>query len=225
MHPHSPRSSKAMPGKCCPDCLWWNKPSGSPRARCLKAGTSAGLDKLSAPEPQRAPVLVNRHRADRIESLCLQGLPTRVAIEVALVLLRRPLGIGEPHHRIALCPLLNLWRQSIHLALLRHKCQREPDLRQRLEVSMNRDHGQPRKLGFKCLRRMQDENHLLVLQVEFFEDRSHKYHDRDFLEITCNSGRKRIRAIPASWRTALQFRRRVTQVSSDSTVFSPCTKG
>ena len=55
------------------------------------------------------------------------------------------------------------------------KRQEEADLRDRLDVVVNGEHGKARKLRQKALGRMQDEDLLLIRKVEFFKYFAHGF--------------------------------------------------
>ena len=50
---------------------------------------------------------------------------------------------------------------------------KEADLLDRFKIVVDGEHGQAGKLRCKALRRVQDNDLLLVFEVEFFEDSSH----------------------------------------------------
>jgi len=105
----------------------------------------------------------------------LHGIPSGVAVEVALESLRYALGIGKPHDRIARGARDHSLGQRVYLTLARDKRQEEADLRDRLNVMVNGENGKARKLRLKALGRIQDEDLLLVRKIEFFKYFAHGF--------------------------------------------------
>lgn len=136
---------------------------------------SARLYVLDAAEAKRGPILVDGDDAHRIESSGLESVPAGVAIKVALELLRRGFGIGEPDGRIARGARGELAGERVHLAFARDKGKEEGDLRNRFNVVVDGEHRKARKLRRKAVGRAQNDDLLLRPEVEFFENSGHGF--------------------------------------------------
>ena len=132
---------------------------------------------MNSTRRKRSPVQSSSMAMERtvVKSRGLQSIPSGVAVEIAFVLLRRPFGISEPHGCVAHGARGHRPGKRIHFALLRDKCKKKADARNRLDVPMDVHHGQARELRFKALRRMQNEDLLLILEVEFFKYFGHGF--------------------------------------------------
>jgi len=112
-----------------------------------------------------------------IKTRGIQSVPARVAVEVALELLRCALWISKPHRRIACGALGHCSRKRLHFALPHDKRKQEADLDNRLNVVMNGENGEARKLRHEAFRRVQNEDLLLILEVEFLKNSGMASHD------------------------------------------------
>src|ERR1700677_3423108 len=95
---------------------------------------SARLDELLAAKAKARPVFVDGDGAHRIESSFLQFVPPGVAVEIALVFLRRSLGISEPDGGVAFGAGSNPGRERVNFSLSGDECEGKANLRERCEA-------------------------------------------------------------------------------------------